>query len=120
MKFIVDFDTDQEFDSEEEQEKTYSEFIFDALDFAGSSVHVNKMKEGKVMWSINLTVIFGKQTGDLNIAETIKGEISEILEKHLILKDLDDYAVSKTCWSLYDYPIPEGEDKKGGLKCRNV
>lgn len=45
------------------------------------------------MWSMNLIVILRKQTSDLNIAETIKGEISEILEKHLMLNDLDDYAV---------------------------
>ena len=81
------------FNSEEEKEKVYSEFIFDALDFAGSSVHVDKMKEGKVMWSMNLTVILRKEKGDLEIAETVKSEISKILEHHLETGDLDDYAV---------------------------
>lgn len=45
------------------------------------------------MWSMNLIIILRKQTGDLNIAETVKGEIAEILEKHLMLQDLDDYSV---------------------------
>ena len=45
MKFIVDFDIDQDFESEEEQEKAYIEFIFDALDFSGSSVKVERLKE---------------------------------------------------------------------------
>ncbi len=45
------------------------------------------------MWSLQLTVILRKEKGDLNIAETVKGEIQEILEKHLQLKELDAYAV---------------------------
>ena len=45
------------------------------------------------MWSMNLIVILRKEKGDLEIAETVKGEILEILEKHLMLKNLDDYSV---------------------------
>ena len=45
------------------------------------------------MWSMNLTVILRKEKGDLEIAETVKSEISKILEHHLETGDLDDYAV---------------------------
>jgi len=45
MKFIVDFETDDDFESEEGQEQAYAEFIFDALDSAGTSVKVERMKE---------------------------------------------------------------------------
>jgi hypothetical protein len=47
MKFIIDFDMDQDFESEEEQEKVCTEFIFDALNFAGSSVKVERLKQEK-------------------------------------------------------------------------
>ena len=47
MKFIVDLWVDQEFESEEVEEKWLKEFIFDSLDFAGGSVDVERMKDEK-------------------------------------------------------------------------
>jgi hypothetical protein len=45
MKFIVDIEVDQEFDSDEDEEKYLKEFIFDQLDFAGDSVHIERVRE---------------------------------------------------------------------------
>ena len=45
------------------------------------------------MWSINLIVILMSKKADINIAESVKNEITEILKKHLEANELDDYSV---------------------------